>query len=130
MRLIAVATLILTCVAAGLAAPESARAQTLSAAETRDIAGARMSGPAIWQGGEGSTWTLYFRPDGVLIYGYDGRSFDNGRWVQNERLVTFHTNSYFAQYSGTLDPAGERLSGAMFNRIGDQGQFRFERVRR
>jgi len=130
MRLIAVTALILTCVVAGLPAPEPARAQTISAAEGRDIAGARFSGPVIWQGGEASTWTLYFRPDGVLIYGYNGRSFDNGRWVQNERLVTYHANNYFAQFSGTLDPTGEWLSGVMFNRNGDQGQFQFERVRR
>lgn len=130
MRIIAVATLILTCVAAGLPASEPARAQTLSAAEAHDVSGSRWAGPAVWVDGEAKTWTLYFRPDGVLIYGYDGRTFDNGRWIQNERLVTFHTNTYFAQYSGTLTLSGQGLSGAMFNRNGDEGQFRFERIER
>lgn len=130
MRTFAAIAAVLAFAAVAVPAGAPVQAQTLSAAETRDVAGTRWSGPAVWQSGEGKTWTLYFRPDGVLIYGYEGRTFDNGRWVQNERLVTFHTNTYYAQYSGTLNASGDDLSGAMFNRNGDQGQFRFERIGR
>lgn len=107
----------------GLVSPSLA--QTVSAEDTRDVTGTTWTGPAAWVGGETRTWTLSFRADGVLAYSYNGNAYDNGRWLQRDRLVIFHTNDYFAVYTGTLEPNAREFSGAMFNVRGDEGAFRF-----
>lgn len=112
-----------TVFAAAPAAP--VLAQTISANETRNVTGSTWSGPAAWAGGESKVWTLMFRDDGVLVYGYEGNTYDNGRWIQRENLVVFETNGYFAIYSGVLDANGRTYSGTMHNVRGDEGRFEF-----
>ena len=119
---------VLAALALGLAfapAPSPAEAQTLSAQGVPNIAGREFEGRAAWHGGDDRQWRLLFRADGVLVYSYNGQVYDNGRWVQNDRLVTFHTNTYYALYSGVMDVDGGRILGSMYNRAGDVGAFEF-----
>lgn len=109
------------------AAPAPARAQevlgTVSADGVANVSGTRWEGQVNWSTGEQRYWTLYFRPDGVLEYGYAGSSYDNGRWLQNDALVVIHTNRYFAIMTGTLSGGG--ISGTMHNRRAASGAFSF-----
>lgn len=89
------------------------------------VAETRWSGTFDWANGERRDATLYFRSDGVLIYAYGGNTFDNGRWVQRDRLITFNTNDYFAVFTGVLE--GWAFAGTSYNRGGDTGQFSFTR---
>jgi hypothetical protein len=89
------------------------------------LAETRWAGRAEWSDGEAKDWTLYFRADGVLIYGYEGQTFDNGRWRQRDMLVNFDTNDYFALYVGHV--RGDVFSGEMFNIRGQRGTFSFQR---
>ena len=109
----------------GVAAPAVVAGQTIAASEVPDLAGTRWTGSMVWDDGARYETTMEFRPDGVLVYAYDGRTFDNGRWIQNERLVTFHTNAYYAIYSGLSD--GQRLEGTSYNQTGASGRFSFTR---
>lgn len=108
--------------------PGLASAQTISASEVGSLSGSRWTGSMIWNDGSRYETTLYFRADGVLIYGYNGQTYDNGRWTQNERLVTFHTNRYYAVYSGLFD--GRGLAGSSYNLTGASGSFSFTQARR
>ena len=126
MRSIAIAFAVLTLGLAWGPVSGPAEAQTLAAGEVASISGRQFEGRAAWQGGDDRVWQLLFRADGVLVYSYDGQVYDNGRWVQNERLVTFHTNNYYAQYSGLIDPAGSQFRGTMYNRNGSVGAFEFQ----
>lgn len=125
MRLIAAVTLATSLSLTGLAPAVPVAAQTLSASEVASISGTRWSGVVQWTDGARYDTTLYFRPDGVLIYGYNGQTWDNGRWTQNERLVTYHTNTYYALHVGLTD--GRTFSGSSYNRAGNRGDFRFTR---
>ena len=66
-------------------------------------------------------------PSMMVVYGYDGRTFENGRWTQNGLLLTFDTNDHFAVYVGHLDQAAREVEGFMMNRNGDMGVFVFLR---
>lgn len=89
------------------------------------VAETRWAGRAAWDDGETRDWTLYFRSDGVLIYAYDGNTYDNGRWRQREMLINFDTNQYFALYVGHV--YGSEMQGVMYNLRGQRGSFRFTR---
>lgn len=114
--------------ALGIAAP-TASAQgkpgETAAAVSTELAETRWAGRATWADGEWNDWTLYFRSDGVLIYGYAGQTFDNGRWRQREIMMNFDTNNYFALYVGHVN--GNVIEGQMFNIRGNTGSFRFTR---
>lgn len=106
--------------------PVPVQAQTLRSDDgVISVAETRWSGVFDWSSGERRDATLYFRSDGVLIYAYAGTTYDNGRWVQRERLVTFQTNDYFAVFAGTTD--GARFAGTSYNVGGDRGTFTFAR---
>lgn len=109
----------------GAVASAPVEAQTISADEVASISGTRWTGSMIWNDGSRYDGTFHFRADGVLVYGYDGQTWDNGRWTQNERLVTFHTNTYYALYSGLTD--GQRVRGTSYNRAGSEGTFDIRR---
>jgi len=126
MRFFAALVLGFILFAAAPAPPAAAQsAGVLSAQDAPNMAGSRWEGLASWYNGETRIWTLHFRADGVLEYGYDGQNYDNGRWVQNDQLVTFHTNNYFAVYSGTVHQ--NSVNGTMHNRRGANGVFSFVR---
>jgi len=130
-----VAALLAACVL-GLA-PASAQSFVsvcpAGASEAAPLAGQVWRGVAIMNGetpGEPhQQWDAEFRADGVLVYTYaDGRRFDNGTWRQNDRVVMFETNGYFAVNMGTI--CGDTLEGERRNRRGERGTIRFTRVRR
>jgi hypothetical protein len=106
-----------------IAAP--VQAQVRSADAVPSVAETRWSGVFDWSNGEVREATLYFRSDGVLIYAYDGNTYDNGRWVQREQLITFNTNDYFAVFTGLLDAAS--FVGVSHNQNGDIGRMEFTR---
>ena len=113
-----------------IAAPHPAVAQNsglgvVSAAGTPSVSGTTWQGWATWMHGESNMWTLFFREDGVLVYAYDGNTFDNGRWTQHDKLLTFHANNYFSIYAGVVN--GGVVSGTMYNRRGGNGVFSFVR---
>jgi hypothetical protein len=124
MRLIAALMLALTVFAT---APGPARAQevlgTISAEHGVNLAGTRWQGTVDWSSGEHRQWTLHFRPDGVLEYGYDGNTYDNGRWLQNDSVVVMHTNTYFAVLVGTVQ--ADSIRGHNYNRRAANGEFSF-----
>lgn len=104
-------------------APVLAQQEAATTAPAPSLAGTRWEGPARWYDGELKQWWVVFRADGVLEYGYEGNTYDNGRWTQNDQLVTWHTNNYFALYSGTVSASG--MSGTMHNRRGWNGVWVF-----
>lgn len=91
----------------------------------QSVAESHWTGNFGWASGEQRLASLYFRSDGVLVYAYDGNTYDNGRWIQRDRLITFQTNQYFAAYTGVTD--GWTFAGSSYNINGDRGQFRFTR---
>lgn len=108
-------------------APGAARAQVVSLNGVGDVTDTRWAGEVQWEDDQAKQWTLHFRRDGVVVYGYDGRTFENGRWTQNGLLLTFDTNDHFAVYVGHLDQAAREVEGFMMNRNGDMGVFVFLR---
>ena len=126
MRAVVFALAVLGVIVPSLADTASVRAQTLSAEQVESVAETRWSGVMLWESGSRYDATLYFRADGVLIYAYDGSTYDNGRWVQREGLVTFHTNTYYAVYTGLID--GMVYRGYSHNVAGDTGYFGFTRL--
>lgn len=108
----------------GVVAPP-AQAQTRSADAVPSVAETRWTGVFDWENGERRETEMYFRSDGVLIYAYGGSTYDNGRWIQRDRLITFNTNDYFAVFTGVTD--GWTYAGTSYNLGGDQGQFSFTR---
>jgi len=120
-HLVAVLTLI-----CGLWIATPVHAQVRSADAVPSVAETRWRGVFDWSNGEVRDATLYFRSDGVLIYAYGGSTFDNGRWVQREQLITFNTNDYFAVFTGLLD--GTSFVGVSHNQNGDIGRMEFTRT--
>jgi hypothetical protein len=90
------------------------------------LANTRWQGQVRWSDGEYTEWTVLFRPDGVLEYSYNGSTYDNGRWTQNNSLIYWHTNNNFALYSGTV--AGETMGGQTQNQRNQVGIWIFKRM--
>lgn len=111
-----------------LASPAWAQpaAPQIEACQADLVSGTRWEGRASWHSGESKEWTLYFRGDGVLEYGYEGMTYDNGRWRQNGALITWHTNDYYAIFSGLV--ASNAMMGSSYNSGGDSGVFSFVRL--
>lgn len=110
-------------IAAPAPAAHAQQTGVVAVEDVASIADTRWGGAASWYDGETRAWELHFRADGVLIYSYDGNTYDNGRWTQNNKVVTFNTNNYFAVYVGLID--GRVLRGSSFNRRGSTGTFIF-----
>jgi hypothetical protein len=79
-----------------------------------------------WADGEVYEPETQFRADGVMLYAYDGRKFDNGKWTLEGQKLHFDTNNHYADYDGVFD--GERASGTMKNTGGDQGKWTLVRA--
>lgn len=126
MRLIA-AILTAAALLAAPANPAPAQAQTLSADSVASMSGTVWRGRVSWSNGESMDMTLTFQPDGVLVFAYNGGSWPNGRWVQNDRVMTFELNGHYAVYSGVLSADGMSVTGRSYNRVGATGDFRFTR---
>ena len=78
-----------------------------------------------WSDGEVYKPETQFRDDGVMVYAYNGMTYDNGRWTLDGDKLHFDTNNHFADYDGTFD--GDRASGSMKNTDGNGGMWTLER---
>lgn len=122
--MLAIAACVLAFVAPAGAQPAAPQAEI--AQSGAQVLGTRWEGRATWSDGESNFWWVEFRPGGILLYGYNGATYDNGRWTQNDSLITWHTNNYFALYAGTI--TGGTMGGTMYNRRGLRGSWSFERT--
>jgi hypothetical protein len=95
------------------------------AVDCSKVTAAPWTGAANWRNGDVYNWTLTFRPDGVLVYAYNGSSYDNGRWEQDGRRVTFHMNNHYADYEGAI--SGGSMGGTNKNVTGNTGTWRVTR---
>ncbi len=93
-----------------------------STAPCQSVADTHWRGNYSWSDGESREWTLWFRADGVLIYGYGGASYDNGRWGQRDALIWIDTNDHYAMYVGRC--INGEVEGSSFNRVGLRGEWR------
>jgi hypothetical protein len=84
-------------------------------------------GGPLWQMTE--TWsdgtiiksTATFQADGVMVYTYNGQTYDNGRWSRVGGRFHMDTNNHFADYDG--DIAGAGASGSAKNNKGHTGSW-------
>jgi hypothetical protein len=74
-----------------------------------------------WDDGETYRPETQFRPDGVMIYTYNGQTYDNGRWSLDGATLRFDTNNHYADYEGRFD--GKSASGTMKNGPGVKGMW-------
>ena len=79
-----------------------------------------------WDDGDVYRPATQFREDGVMVYAYEGTTYDNGKWSLDGGSLHFDTNDHYADYDGAFD--GERGSGTMKNTEGDTGKWTLERA--
>lgn len=79
-----------------------------------------------WQDGDVYRPATQFREDGVMVYAYEGTTYDNGKWSLDGGRLHFDTNDHYADYDGDFD--GDHASGAMKNTAGDTGAWTLERA--
>ena len=79
-----------------------------------------------WEGGEVYRPDTQFRADGVMVYAYEGTTYDNGKWSLDGDKLHFDTNDHYADYDGVFD--GDSASGAMKNTAGDTGKWTLARA--
>jgi len=56
----------------------------------------------VWTSGNTIRSTSTFRSDGVQVYSYNGKTYDNGRWTLTGSKLHIDTNNHFADYEGEL----------------------------
>jgi len=64
----------------------------------------------------GASYHFEFRPGGLLRYQSNGKTYDNGRWVQTGTKVAIDMNDHYADYDGTIE--GDSISGTAHNKPG------------
>src|SRR5262249_2434331 len=84
------------------------------------------AGSWSWSNGEHRTTTVWFRPDGVVVYAYGGTTYDNGRWRQRGPLVMWDSNDLFALDVGFED--GDEMQGRGYSVSRATGQWSLRRV--
>src|SRR5262249_23887617 len=70
----------------------TAQSEGAPAEQAQPLAETHWAGRLAWGNGDAPDtydWTLYFRSDGVLVYGSGGATHEDGAWRQHNRLVTF-----------------------------------------
>lgn len=90
------------------------------------FANTRWIGTAEWDGLGASPMTLFLRQDCVVEYATRGATYANGTWVQRGGLIEWQSNDHFAVYVGQAAP--DQIGGAMYNRRGQHGVWRFKRA--
>lgn len=103
--------------AAAQGKPSAAAEQTIGS-----ISDTQWQGEFAWDGEAARTWTIWFRPDGVMIYSYGGATYDNGRWGERDALVWMDTNQHYALFVG--HKVGGAIEGASYNKEGLTGAWR------
>lgn len=79
-----------------------------------------------WADGDVYRPETQFRDDGVMVYAYNGSTYNNGKWTLEGGKLHFDTNNHYADYDGIFD--GDRASGAMKNEAGNKGEWTLERA--
>lgn len=79
-----------------------------------------------WEDGDGYRPETQFRADGVMVYAYEGTTYDNGKWSLDGGRLHFDTNDHYADYDGDFD--GDSASGAMKNTQGNTGKWTLARA--
>jgi hypothetical protein len=119
----------LVCALAAVLAAHSATAQTFPQADITSasptLAETHWVGHVTWNdhASSGEEWTLYFRSDGVLVYGANGAMHDTGAWHQRNMLLTFDTDD--STHAGRV--RGDAIEGIAYNQDGEQGAWSFHR---
>jgi hypothetical protein len=99
-------------VPAPMAAPEAPAPRATFAPAPGPILGTIWSG----SGSDGRDFIFEFRDAGVLHYTSPTGTFDNGRWIQNGRHVSWDMNDHYADYEGTIE--GTTMKGRAWNKAG------------
>lgn len=126
MRWMAMAAAVL---ALAVGAPAWAQKQPVAPVQAEagaSVADTRWQGDVVWHDGETYRWTAHFRPDGVVVYSYNGATYDNGRWRQRDMLINFDTNDYFSLHVGHV--RGDRMEGTAYNVRGETARWSFRRL--
>ena len=122
------AALILALAADKTAAQTQAQSEHTPAEQAQPLAETHWAGRVVWNDHEtadADDWTLYFRSDGVLVYGAGGATHDNGAWRQHDRLVTFETDDASSAQVGLV--RGDVMEGVAYNQDGLRGSWTFRR---
>jgi hypothetical protein len=117
------------CVVASLGACASAPAPNHTPALLAPCENAKDIYPWVlkdaWQDGDTYAPVTQFRPDGVMLYGYSGKFYDNGRWTLDGTALHMDTNNHYADYDGAFD--GKAGKGTMKNSADNAGTWTLER---
>ncbi len=108
-----------------LAPPAFAQKGGDSGGSEPSIAGTNWTSNETWSNGETHSITAQFRGDGVLVYSYDGATYQDGTWWQNGPLVSIELNNHFVAFIGLTD--GASINGEMYNVNGTSGRWSFTR---
>ena len=110
------------------AAQAQAQPEHATTEQAQPLAETHWAGRIVWSDNEApdaDDWTLYFRSDGVLVYGAGGATHDNGAWRQHNRVVTFETDDSSAVQVGLV--RGDVMEGVAYNQDGLRGSWTFRR---
>lgn len=80
----------------------------------------------LWADGDTYEPETRFNPDGVMVYAYNGGTYDNGRWTIDGAALHMDTNNHYADYDGAFDGTSGR--GTMKNEPGNTGTWALERA--
>jgi hypothetical protein len=81
------------------------------------LTGTTWSGPADYGNGT-KIMRFDFKPNGGLVYSYNGSTYANGSWTQDGEEVTIEMNNRYAVYRGTI--VGTKITGTASNVTGKQ----------
>ena len=89
------------------------------------VSGTTWQGVYTWTDGEVQNETDTFRADGVLVYSYNGTTYDNGHWSQVGDTINWDYNNHYADSVGQMQ--GAQITGAMTNSQKATGTFALTR---
>jgi hypothetical protein len=92
--------------------------------QATSVAGKTFRGNTVWQDGDTYDMTIVFKADCTLTYGYNGTTYDDARWLQDDDRIMYAVNSGYALYLARW-VSTTSLAGRMINKPGDTGQFVF-----
>lgn len=69
--------------------------------------------------------TYFFEPGGVLRYSYNGTTYRNATWKQQEWRLYFECNNKYYEFQGAID--GDWIVGKGWNVRGGKWELRLQR---
>jgi hypothetical protein len=88
------------------------------------VAGKTFRGNTVWEDGDTYDMTIVFKADCTLTYGYNGTTYEDALWLQDEDRIMYAVNGGYALYLAHF-VSKTSLAGRMINKPGDTGQFVF-----